>query len=173
MERRASFYGKAMENSLLSIVDGTKSVKDAFRDMARDIVLHLYKVLVVQRMIRGFGGFLAGSSNAAIADIGQGLTTYGQGFSGGGYTGSGPRSGGLDGKGGFLAMLHPKETVIDHTKGQSAEGVTVVQNINISTGVQQTVRNEIRTLMPQIANSAKAAVSDAKRRGGSYGRAFS
>ena len=173
LERRASFYGKAMENSLLSIVDGTKSVKDAFRDMARDIVLHLYKVLVVQRMIRGFGGFLAGSSNAAIADIGQGLTTYGQGFSGGGYTGSGPRSGGLDGKGGFLAMLHPKETVIDHTKGQSAEGVTVVQNINISTGVQQTVRNEIRTLMPQIANSAKAAVSDAKRRGGSYGRALS
>jgi hypothetical protein len=70
-------------------------------------------------------------------------------------------------------MLHPKETVIDHTKGQSAEGVTVVQNINISTGVQQTVRNEIRTLMPQIANSAKAAVSDAKRRGGSYGRALS
>jgi len=27
--------------------------------------------------------------------------------------------------------------------------------------------------MPQIANSAKAAVSDAKRRGGSYGRALS
>ena len=172
LERRASFYGKTMENSLLSIVDGTKSVKDAFRDMARDIVLHLYKVLVVQRAIRAFGGFLAGSSNAAIAGIGQGLTTYGQSYSGGGYTGNGPRAGGLDGKGGFMAMLHPNETVIDHTKGQSAEGVTVVQNINISTGVQQTVRNEIRTLMPQIADSAKAAVSDAKRRGGSYGRAL-
>jgi len=26
--------------------------------------------------------------------------------------------------------------------------------------------------MPQIAESAKAAVADAKRRGGSYGRAF-
>ena len=50
--------------------------------------------------------------------------------------------------------------------------VTVVQNINISTGVQQTVRNEIRSLMPQIADSAKAAVADAKRRGGSYGSAF-
>jgi phage-related minor tail protein len=50
--------------------------------------------------------------------------------------------------------------------------VVVNQTINISTGVQQTVRAEIRQLMPQIADSAKAAVSDAKRRGGSYGRAF-
>jgi tetratricopeptide (TPR) repeat protein len=40
-------------------------------------------------------------------------------FDGGGYTGSGPRTGGLDGKGGYIAMLHPQETVIDHTKGQS------------------------------------------------------
>ena len=46
----------------------------------------------------------------------------------------------------------------------SGGGVTVVQNINISTGVQQTVRSEIRSLMPQIAESAKAAVFDAQRR---------
>ena len=51
-------------------------------------------------------------------------------------------------------------------------GVTVVQNINVSTGVQQTVRAEIKTLMPQIAEASKAAVADAVRRGGSYGRAF-
>jgi hypothetical protein len=41
-------------------------------------------------------------------------------FDGGGYTGGGARMGGLDGKGGFLAMLHPRETVIDHTRGQGA-----------------------------------------------------
>ena len=51
-------------------------------------------------------------------------------------------------------------------------GVVVNQTINVSTGVQQTVRAEIKQLMPQIADSAKAAVVDAKRRGGSYGRAF-
>ena len=50
--------------------------------------------------------------------------------------------------------------------------VVVNQTINVSTGVQQTVRTEIKSLMPQIAESAKAAVADAKRRGGSYGRAF-
>lgn len=41
-------------------------------------------------------------------------------FDGGGDTPNRARSGGLDGKGGFLAMLHPKETVIDHTKNTVA-----------------------------------------------------
>jgi hypothetical protein len=50
-------------------------------------------------------------------------------FDGGGFTGMGSRTGGMDGKGGFPAILHPNETVIDHTKGQGA-GMTV--NVNIS-----------------------------------------
>ena len=41
-------------------------------------------------------------------------------FEGGGYTGDGPRAGGLDGRGGFMAMLHPRETVIDHARSRSA-----------------------------------------------------
>ncbi|NKX40357.1 phage tail tape measure protein [Rhodobacteraceae bacterium R_SAG2] len=45
-------------------------------------------------------------------------------FDGGGYTGSGPRVGGLDGKGGFLAMLHPQETVEDHTRSNRSGGQT-------------------------------------------------
>lgn len=40
-------------------------------------------------------------------------------FEGGGETPSGARSGGLDGRGGFLALLHPDETVIDHVAGRS------------------------------------------------------
>jgi hypothetical protein len=51
-------------------------------------------------------------------------------------------------------------------------GATVVQNINISTGVSQTVRAEITQLMPQIAEASKAAVLDARRRGGSFSKAF-
>jgi len=34
-------------------------------------------------------------------------------FAGGGYTGNAPRSGGLDGQGGFMAMVHPQEQIID------------------------------------------------------------
>jgi hypothetical protein len=93
-------------------------------------------------------------------------------FAGGGFTGRGARSGGVDGKGGFPAVLHPNETVVDHTKGQQTGGASVVQNFNITTGVQQTVRAEIMNMMPQIAEAAKAAVADGKQRGGSYSAAF-
>jgi len=53
------------------------------------------------------------------------------GFDGGGSTGNAPRAGGLDGKGGFLAMLHPRETVFDHTKGQGMAGVQMVNHYSI------------------------------------------
>ena len=61
---------------------------------------------------------------------------------------------------------------ITPNSGGGGGATTIVQNINVSTGVQQTVRAEIRQMMPQIADSAKGAVLDAKRRGGSYGRAM-
>lgn len=50
-------------------------------------------------------------------------------FDGGGYTGSGSRMGGVDGKGGFLSILHPNESVIDHTKVRSAAGASVTVNV--------------------------------------------
>lgn len=46
-------------------------------------------------------------------------------FAGGGYTGNAPRSGGLDGRGGFMAMLHPRETVIDHTQQGGGPTITI------------------------------------------------
>lgn len=51
-------------------------------------------------------------------------------FDGGGYTGNRPRTGGLDGKGGFMAMLHPQETILDHTKGQGGGPVSI--NVNVA-----------------------------------------
>ena len=79
---------------------------------------------------------------------------------------------GLMGEAGPEAIM-PLKRGANGKLGVQAEGVgtTIVnQTINVSTGVQQTVRTEIKSLMPQIAESAKFAVLDAKRRGGSYGR---
>ena len=56
----------------------------------------------------------------------NGVLTY----EGGGYTGNAPRSGGMDGRGGFMAMLHPRETVIDHARASGGG----VPNITIKTG---------------------------------------
>lgn len=89
-------------------------------------------------------------------------------FEGGGFTGKGSRSGGVDGKGGFPAILHPNESVIDHEQGGQAP-VVVHQTINVTTGVQQTVRAEIANLLPQISEAAKSAVHDSRLRGGNFG----
>ena len=172
------FVADSMGDSFMSMVDGTKSVKDAFREMASDIVRELYRVLVVQQMVNkaktfmgGFfadgGAFSGGSQIQAYADGGVvGSPTY-FGMSGG--------KTGLMGEAGPEAIL-PLKRGANGKLGVQVEGngggVTINQNINISTGVQQTVRTEIKSLMPQIAEQSKAAVLDAKRRGGSYGSKF-
>jgi hypothetical protein len=76
------------------------------------------------------GRFMNGApvlSNGRTGMMVNGVLTY----AGGGYTGNGARSGGLDGQGGFMAMLHPRETVVDHMKTGAGGGVP---NINITTG---------------------------------------
>ena len=167
----AETIGSAMEDSLMSMVDGTKSVKDAFRDMAADIVRHLYKVLVVQQMINSFGGMMSGSSNASIAKIGGALQSYDNG----GYTGNGPRSGGLDGKGGFMAMMHPRETVVDHTKpnsGGTGQNVVINQSFNFQANGDDSVKKIIAQAAPQIANMTKKSLLDDRRRGGTTKAVF-
>lgn len=54
----------------------------------------------------------SGGLSGALSSLAGSLPS----FAGGGYTGNSARSGGLDGKGGFLAMMHPRETVTDLTR---------------------------------------------------------
>ncbi len=56
-------------------------------------------------------------------------------FDGGGYTGNGSRSGGIDGKGGFWAIMHPQETVIDHTKSGSSASTSASSGGNVTVNV--------------------------------------
>jgi hypothetical protein len=118
-----------------------------------------------------------GDARAAMA-VGLGFATAGMiagqtlaSFEGGGLTGSGVRSGGVDGKGGFAAILHPNETVIDHTKGQLS-GVVINQTINVTTGIQSTVRAEVMNLLPAISKASQNGVAEARLRGGQYARAL-
>jgi len=86
-------------------------------------------------------------------------------FEGGGYTGSGARSGGMDGRGGFLAMLHPNETVVDHSKGQSmGGGPAVVQHLHLSMGATEAAQAEIAKAAPKIREAAEMGVMSRMRR---------
>ena len=169
-------------NGFLSAIQGGQDFSDAMRAMAKSVIDSLIKMLVQKYIVdAAFGAITSFISNTQFginSAAGYGSSLGGAdpfntaNFAGGGYTGNGSRSGGLDGKGGFAAILHPRETVVDHHQGQSlgGDGITINQTINVTTGVQQTVRAEIATLMPQIANAAKGAVADARMRGGNYSK---
>lgn len=147
-----------------SIEDFGYHAEQVFKNMAREIIKELYRIFVVKKIT----GFVEGAITGTYADLGR---VGAPSMDGGGYTGSGPRSGGLDGKGGFLAMLHPRETVIDHTKGQSG-GVTVQQNFNFSANGDESVKRMIAQAAPQIAKMTERGIMDSRRRGGQMKAVF-
>jgi hypothetical protein len=83
-------------------------------------------------------------------------------FDGGGFTGMGARAGGVDGKGGFPAILHPNETVIDHTRGQG-QGITIINNIDASGN--QDVDEKIAIAVTQSSRQTVEQVHNMMRRG--------
>lgn len=159
----ANTFASSLENSMMSLVDGTMSVEDAFKSMATAVIKELFRVLVVQQMV-----------NAAMG-------AFGYTPSGGGYVPKtsvgaygGPATEGnamIVGERGPELFVPPSNGNIVPNGGLGGE-IIVQQTINVTTGVQQTVRNEIKNMLPMIAQSAKGAVLDAKRRGGGYGKAF-
>ena len=84
-----------------------------------------------------------------------------QSFEGGGFTGFGARAGGLDGKGGRMALIHPNETILDHTKGQG-QGVTIINNVDATGGGD--VDQRIRIAMEVTSQQTVKQVQDLIRR---------
>ena len=50
--------------------------------------------------------------------------------------------------------------------------IVVNQSLNFTTGIQNTVRAEIISMMPQIQNQTVSAVAEARMRGGKFAKAF-
>ena len=50
----------------MSLADGTTTVKDAFRSMARNIISELYRVMVVQQAVRAIMGAFGYSQSAKV-----------------------------------------------------------------------------------------------------------
>ena len=74
---------------------------------------------------------------------------------------------------GTSGRIATNENLKNAVGGNSGSDVVVNQTINVTTGIQSTVRAEIIQLMPQIAQAAKGAVADARLRGGNFSKAMS
>ena len=158
----------SMESAFMSMIDGTASASDAFKSMAAEIIKELYRVLVVQQMVSAISGAITGA------------------FGGGGATpnphtraSGGPASAGQA----YMTGEHGRELFVPKTDGRilsaaqtnnasqgGGDGVTIIQNNTFGNGVN---RAEVNAMLPKLVQASKAAVLDAKLRGGSYGGAFS
>jgi hypothetical protein len=146
---------KSMKSFEDAIVNGLKNGKLSFKNFADVVVTELLRVavqqLVIKNLLGAFGSFKSGMEYDKLTDSG---TIFESSNEGGGFTGSGARAGGIDGRGGFPAILHPNETVIDHNQGQGM-GATV--NFNISTvdatGFDQLLASR-KGLITSIINNA-------------------
>lgn len=158
-------FTSALEDA---IVSGGK-FSDVLKGIEKDILRILVRRNITEPLLKAFdsgGGIFDGvlkSIGNSISGIfsGGGFGSgsafgnrdLGENFDGGGYTGSGPRIGGLDGKGGFMAMIHPQETVLDHTRGQGlgGGGDTYVFNGDFNRGQLIAAIQTSRTLAGQDA----------------------
>lgn len=116
-------FTSAFENAIV----GGQSFSEVLQGLEQDIIRIVTRKTVTEPLGNAISSGLSGFNFASLL-----------GFDGGGYTGAGPRSGGMDGKGGFMAMLHPQETVVDHTRGQSAgNSVSLVINQSFAQGTSR------------------------------------
>lgn len=156
----------AADRTAASFEDSNKTILESLSDIANKAVSVLGNVA---RKIGTFvGNLFGGGGGSGVGFNFDGLLTSIFSFDGGGFTGMGTRSGGVDGFGGFPAILHPNEQVVDLSRGQSMPGgVTIGQTLNIQPGVSS-------EMIPQILAAAKegtmAAIRDQGLRGGRRAR---
>ncbi len=143
-----------------------ESLKDIFRSFVRTMIAKAIELFVVNRILSMIfpSAFSSTASGAFIPKLASGGAVHGKQA----YV--------VGERGPEIFVPNSAGSIMNSNNTRSAmsgsSGATVIQNINVTTGIQQTVRNEIRSLMPEIAANAKNAVADTKRRGGNFGRAF-
>jgi hypothetical protein len=166
--RAASEIQSNAKSAFAAVLSGSKSAQDAVADLLVQMASLAAESAFTSLLGGGNGWNWLGSL------FGGGFGGGGGGgklpsFDGGGGTGNGARTGGLDGKGGFLAMLHPQESVVDHTRGRGRSVAAPVSpsSINVTVngargnteisemvhrGVQQGLQQYDRAVIPGRVN---------------------
>lgn len=173
LQREQELYNigsQNVENLLMSIVNGTSSIEDAFRSMLANIISQIYQQFVAKQAASVAGNFLVSLFSANGNAFGpSGVKMFAKGgvvdsptmFNYSGGTG-------MMGEAGPEAIMPLKRNSQGklgvEVSGGSSGNVTIQQHFNISANGDESVRAIIKQQMPNIASAAKAAVIEGKRR---------
>ena len=154
----------AMVQGFSDMMTGAKSFGDAMKDMAKTVIDALMKMYIKYMIVQPLFDMMFPNARAG-GDVPSGKALGGPVQANTPYL--------VGERGPELFMPNSGGNIIPNNKmGGGGSSVVVQQTINVTTGVQQTVRAEIVQLMPQIAQAAKGAVADARLRGGNFSKAM-
>ena len=178
----------SMSDAFMSMVEGTKSFKDAMKDMARAVIKQLFDVLVVQQLVGSFGsggGGILGSIFSALPSADGNVFSGGsqvKAYANGGVVGGPtyfPMSGGktgLMGEAGPEAIMPLKRGANGklgvQMEGSSGGEVNIVQNFSFQANGDDSVKKLIAQAAPQIAQMTQKQIMDSRRRGGAMKSTF-
>jgi hypothetical protein len=181
----AGTISQSFGDAFMSIVDGTKSAGDAFKNMASVILKELFRIMVVEQLVKSVGAAISGGFSAGVAGGATG------GASGLGGASSGLRGDGFRAAGGsalpgqtlmvgergpeLINMGSNRGTVVNaNQSANSMSGETINQtiNFNLSANGDASVKQMIAQAAPQIAALAKSSLMSDRQRGGATKRTF-
>ena len=170
-------WGDGMLTALQRGEDAFESFKNTALAALFDIGREMTKLMVfdpIKKAAAGPLGRLAGSIGSAIGGSWFGGSSGGGGtdFDVQGFATGGPVSGRspiIVGERG-PELFTPSSSGYITPNNQLGGGTSVT--LNISTGVQATVRAEVMGMMPIITQTVKSAVAEARQRGGSFSEAM-
>ena len=145
-----------------AILEG-ENLRDSLAQIFRQIAANILNAGIQQALTSAFSGMGGGGSWGGLLSAAFGGTKAAvPSFEGGGFTGYGPRVGGVDGIGGIPAIVHPNETIIDHTKGGAGgPKVTIINNApGVQVQTEYATKDEVRLIVAQGVAGASRAQQD-------------
>ena len=129
----------------MSIVKGTSSVADAFKQMAAQLIMQAIQLFVIDKITGGFLSFVKGLTGKAIGGSVQAGQPYMVGE-----------------RGPEMFVPNQSGSIIPNDK-MGGGGITVVNNVDAS-GASSDVDLKIRSAMQQSSQQTIASIQDLMRR---------
>lgn len=174
LQREQEIYnlGKnSVESLLMTVVDGTSSIEDAFKVMLSNIIMEIYKNFVAEGAADIAGNALVSLLSAKGNAFGTGGVKM---FANGGVVNSPTLFGYGGGKTGMMGEAGPEAIMPLKRNSQGRLGVevsggggsqvNVYHTINLSANGDDSVNRIINAQIPRITEASKRAVIDANRR---------